>query len=258
MISQPHPIVSTVYADWGYLSKGIREKCSMPFKSFDTATIEVAGNASSIIVVHTSSLVRLGIVSALRIHASLHGQAIHQGTRFADVEDVVLQARHGGLLICDTNAWTAMEKDAAGFRDRMRDQKVALLLVANIDSGAHRLLQLRGVSGVVAPDCEVAELEQAVAEIGEGRTWFKTEGRVSPPSGMAKLSCRQVEILELMTRGLLNKQIAWELGVTEGTVKSHVSAILEKLGCDRRTQAIAAFLQSMGVGHHVSMPTLHS
>ena len=41
-------------------------------------------------------------------------------------------------------------------------------------------------------------------------------------------------------------------------MKSHVSAILEKLGCDRRTQAIAAFLQSMGVGHHVTMPVLHS
>ena len=230
----------------------------MPFKSFDTATIEVAGNASSIIVVHAASLVRLGIVSALRIQASLSGQAIHHGSRLVDVEDVIMQARHGGVLVCDTNAWTAMEKDAAGLRDRIREQKVALLLVANTDAGAFRLLQLRGAAGVVAPDCEVAELEQAVAELSEGRSWFKTEGRASPPNGMSKLSCRQVEILELMTRGLLNKQIAWELGVTEGTVKSHVSAILEKLGCDRRTQAIAAFLQSMGVGHHVTMPTLHS
>jgi DNA-binding NarL/FixJ family response regulator len=62
------------------------------------------------------------------------------------------------------------------------------------------------------------------------------------------LSNRQFEILELMTRGLLNKQIAWELGLTEGTVKSHVSAILEKLGCDRRTQAITTFMHSVGVG----------
>ena len=228
----------------------------MPFKSFGTATIEVAGNASSIIVVNTAALVRLGIVSALRVQASLNGQAIHHGAKMGDVEDVLLQAHRGSVLICDTAAWTAMEKDASAFRDRLREKKIALLLVANTDAGAHRLLQLRGVSGVVALDCEAAELEQAVAEIGEGRTWFKTEGRVSPPSGMAKLSCRQVEILELMTRGLLNKQIAWELGVTEGTVKSHVSAILEKLGCDRRTQAIAAFLQSMGVGHQAQM--LHS
>ena len=230
----------------------------MPFKSFDTATIEVAGNASSIIVVHAGALVRLGIVSALRIQASLQGRVIHHGARLADVENAILQSRDSGLLVCDTNAWTALEKDTTGLREHVREKKIAFLLLANTDSGAHRLLQLRGVSGVVSPDCEVADLEQAVAELAEGRTWFKTEGRVCPPSGMSKLSCRQVEILELMTRGLLNKQIAWELGVTEGTVKSHVSAILEKLGCDRRTQAIAAFLQSMGVGHHTMAPALHS
>ena len=228
----------------------------MPFQSFETGTIEVAGNASSIIVVHSAPLVRLGVVSALRIHASLNGQTIRHGARLADVEDDILQAR-GGMLICDANAWTALEKDPNGLRERVRDHKTALLLIANTDAGAHRLLQLRGVSGVVMPDCEASDLEQAVAEIADGRTWFKTESRLSPPTGMAKLSCRQVEILELMTRGLLNKQIAWELGVTEGTVKSHVSAILEKLGCDRRTQAIAAFLQSMGVGH-AAQPMLHS
>ena len=181
----------------------------MPFKSFGTATIEVDGNASSIIVVNNASLVRLGIVSALRIQASLNGQAIHHGARLADVEEVILRSPRGSLLICDTNTWTTMEKDASGLRDRIREQKIALLLIANTDAGAHRLLQLRGVSGVVAPDCEASELEQAAAEIVEGRTWFKTESRVSPPSGMSKLSCRQVEILELMTRGLLNKQIAW-------------------------------------------------
>lgn len=229
----------------------------MPFKSFDTATIEVAGNASSIIVVNAASLVRLGIVSALRIHASFHGQTIHHGARLGDVEDAIKNLERG-LLVIDANGWTAMEKDASGLRERLRDQKIAVLLVANTDSGAHRLLQLRGVAGVVAPDCDAAELEQAVAEIADGRSWFKTEHRLSPSGGMSKLSCRQVEILELMTRGLLNKQIAWELGVTEGTVKSHVSAILEKLGCDRRTQAIAAFLQSMGVGRQAPQALLHS
>lgn len=229
----------------------------MPFKSFETGTIEVAGNVSSIVIAQSAALVRLGIVSALRIHASLHGQSIAHGRALSDVSEAVRGAGPGSLLILDINAWSALEKDAADLRAHVRDQRILLLLVANTDAGAHRLLQLRGVAGVVAPDCEAAELEQAVAELRDGRTWFKVEGRVAP-SGMAKLSCRQVEILELMTRGLLNKQIAWELGVTEGTVKSHVSAILEKLGCDRRTQAIAAFLQSMGVGHQPAMPVLHS
>ncbi len=42
----------------------------------------------------------------------------------------------------------------------------------------------------------------------------------------------------MLANGLLNKQIAYELGVSEATIKAHVSAILQKLGVDNRTQAV--------------------
>ena len=220
----------------------------MPFKSFETATIEVDGTVSSIIVVHTAPLMRMGIASALRLYAGLNGRTIHQGGSIAEVAGAIRQAGRGDIVIADVASWSALEKDTTGVREHVREHHVSVALVACTDDSAHRLLQLRGVAGVVSPDCEARELELAVSEIADGKTYFKHENRLAPATGMAKLSSRQVEILELMTRGLLNKQIAWELGVTEGTVKSHVSAILEKLGCDRRTQAIAAFLQSLGVG----------
>lgn len=220
----------------------------MPFKSFETATIEVGGTVSSLIVVHTAPLMRLGIASALRLYAGLNGRTIYQGSRIADVADAIRDSRRGDIIIADVASWSALEKDTTGLRDHVRAEHVSMALVACTDESAHRLLQLRGVSGVVSPECEASELELAISEIVDGKTYFKLENRLAPATGMSKLSSRQVEILELMTRGLLNKQIAWELGVTEGTVKSHVSAILEKLGCDRRTQAIAAFLQSLGVG----------
>lgn len=57
------------------------------------------------------------------------------------------------------------------------------------------------------------------------------------------LSPRQWQILEFMATGLLNKKIAWQLGLIEGIIKSHVSSILEKMKCNRRTEAIADFLQ---------------
>ncbi|VVB45796.1 Transcriptional regulator, LuxR family [Beijerinckiaceae bacterium RH AL1] len=226
----------------------------MPFKSFETATIEVDGNVSSLIVVHSAPLMRMGIASALRLFAGLNGRTVHQGGSLAEVSGAIREAGRGAILIADVSTWTALEKDATGLRDHVRETPIAVALVACADESAHRLLQLRGVSGVVNPECEARELELAISEIADGKTYFKHENRLAPTSGMAKLSSRQVEILELMTRGLLNKQIAWELGVTEGTVKSHVSAILEKLGCDRRTQAIAAFLQSLGVGTSASTP----
>jgi DNA-binding CsgD family transcriptional regulator len=57
---------------------------------------------------------------------------------------------------------------------------------------------------------------------------------------LATLTPQQVRVLMMLSEGLLNKQIAYELGVSEATVKAHVSAILTKLNVDSRTQAVIA------------------
>jgi DNA-binding NarL/FixJ family response regulator len=50
----------------------------------------------------------------------------------------------------------------------------------------------------------------------------------------------------MLSQGLLNKQIAYELGVSEATIKAHVSAILQKLGVESRTQAVIAAAKIAG------------
>ena len=57
---------------------------------------------------------------------------------------------------------------------------------------------------------------------------------------LATLTPQQVRVLMMLSEGLLNKQIAYELGVSEATIKAHVSAILQKLGVESRTQAVIA------------------
>ena len=57
---------------------------------------------------------------------------------------------------------------------------------------------------------------------------------------LATLTPQQVRVLMMLRAGLLNKQIAYELDVSEATVKAHVSAILLKLNVDSRTQAVIA------------------
>jgi DNA-binding NarL/FixJ family response regulator len=57
---------------------------------------------------------------------------------------------------------------------------------------------------------------------------------------LATLTPQQVRVLMMLRSGLLNKQIAYELDVSEATVKAHVSAILLKLNVDSRTQAVIA------------------
>ena len=55
---------------------------------------------------------------------------------------------------------------------------------------------------------------------------------------LSSLTPQQVRVLMMLSQGLLNKQIAYELTVSEATVKAHVSAILQKLGVESRTQAV--------------------
>ena len=58
----------------------------------------------------------------------------------------------------------------------------------------------------------------------------------------------------MLGQGLLNKQIAFELSVSEATVKAHVSAILQKLGVDSRTQAVIAVNRIAAVDGHGDEP----
>ena len=57
---------------------------------------------------------------------------------------------------------------------------------------------------------------------------------------LKSLTPQQGKVLGMLGEGLLNKQIAYELGVSEATVKAHVSAVLLKLGVVSRTQAVIA------------------
>jgi DNA-binding NarL/FixJ family response regulator len=67
-------------------------------------------------------------------------------------------------------------------------------------------------------------------------------------SRLATLTPQQVRVLMMLGEGLLNKQIAYKLNVSEATVKAHVSAILQKLGVDSRTQAVIAIGKIGGGG----------
>ena len=60
------------------------------------------------------------------------------------------------------------------------------------------------------------------------------------------LTPQQTRVLGMLAEGLLNKQIAYELGVSEATIKAHVSAILQKLDVDSRTQAVIQFAKFGG------------
>lgn len=105
-----------------------------------------------------------------------------------------------------------------------------------------------GASGYLIKTLSPREFEQGLAAIVRGEAWFPELPDIVPGNNgdqnlankIATLSPQQYRILCAIADGLLNKQIAYDFGITEGTVKGHVSAILRHLGLRRRTQVALA------------------
>ena len=103
-----------------------------------------------------------------------------------------------------------------------------------------------GASGFVPKHSGRTVFKEALAVIANGETYTPTgfveaERDTDQSQLLARLSSltnQQGRILELICEGKLNKQIAYDLSIAEGTVKAHVTAIMRKLGVQRRTQAV--------------------
>jgi DNA-binding NarL/FixJ family response regulator len=104
-----------------------------------------------------------------------------------------------------------------------------------------------GALGFVPKSQPVDQIRAAVRTVLNGEIWVPPDVDLTPSDNAAELVGRlstltpqQVRVLMMVGEGLLNKQIAFRLNVSEATVKAHVSAILQKLGVDSRTQAVIA------------------
>lgn len=125
---------------------------------------------------------------------------------------------------------------------------VPMVVVSAHDDAAtiRRALDL-GASGFISKSASMEEIRSAIQAV--------LAGEIAAPVGvelgderdpeisdlinrLQTLTPQQTRVLGMLAEGLLNKQIAYELSVSEATIKAHVSAILQKLGVDSRTQAV--------------------
>jgi DNA-binding NarL/FixJ family response regulator len=124
-----------------------------------------------------------------------------------------------------------------------------VVVSANDDPAVIRRCLDFGASGFIPKTLGTEDMRTAIKRVLDG-------GVCTPPdvdldagadaetatlmARLTSLTPQQVRVLMMLSEGLLNKQIAYELSVSEATVKAHVSAILQKLGVDSRTQAVIA------------------
>jgi DNA-binding NarL/FixJ family response regulator len=130
-----------------------------------------------------------------------------------------------------------------------------VIVSASDDGGTIRQSLDFGASGFIPKRFGVDTLRDAIMKVLGGDVWVPADTDLSSSTDpeMARLRDRlvtltpqQVRVLMMLSEGLLNKQIAYELGVSEATIKAHVSAILQKLGVESRTQAVIAAAKIAG------------
>ena len=183
--------------------------------------------------------------------AGVFGQAdVAEAGTFEEVSEVL--ERGGGdvdLILLDLSM-----PGVRGFSGLMylRAQYPGLPIVvvsANDDPAVIRHCMEFGASGFIPKTLGREALREAIARVLQGEVWTPPDVDLTGQSDattaaliarLATLTPQQVRVLMMLSEGLLNKQIAYELSVSEATVKAHVSAILQKLGVESRTQAVIA------------------
>lgn len=108
-----------------------------------------------------------------------------------------------------------------------------------------------GAAGFVPKSTPVDDIFIAILTVLSGEIWLPNSYQSTPDSGdvsdiaerVASLTQQQYRILMMFAQGLLNKQIAYDLNVSEATIKAHATAIFRKLGVRNRTQAVIAIAQ---------------
>jgi DNA-binding NarL/FixJ family response regulator len=113
----------------------------------------------------------------------------------------------------------------------------------------HRAMHF-GAAGFIPKSSSMDDIAQAIKVVLDGGQWVpadlpdvdqQMDSQDSQFAGqLASLTPQQFKVMVMLTEGLLNKQIAYELDVSEATIKAHVTAILRKLGVYSRTQAVIA------------------
>ena len=225
---------------------------------------DVAAATLKLVIADDHPLFRGALRSA--IAGLFAGAEIAEAGSFDEIVRLLEQAPATDLVLLDLTM-----PGVRGFSGLMylRAEYAAVPVVvisANDDPAVIRRCMGFGASGFIPKTLSVEGMRDAVGAVLEGGVWTPFElGQHSDADALdaeaagvvaklATLTPQQVRVLMMLSEGLLNKQIAYELVVSEATVKAHVSAILKKLDVESRTQAVIAAGRIAAGVHWSQMP----
>ena len=151
------------------------------------------------------------------------------------------------LLLMDLNMPGAHGFSALVHLRALHPQLPVVVVAAREEPAVMRRALDHGALGFIPKSADSETIGIAVGQVLDGERWAPAAAASAPAMDrdeeavarrLRELTPQQFRVLQMLGEGRLNKQIAWDLGVSEATIKAHVTAVLRKLGVNNRTQAV--------------------
>jgi DNA-binding NarL/FixJ family response regulator len=178
---------------------------------------------------------------------TLPGAQLHEADSVDALYTLVEAVPDADLLLLDLNMPGAQGFSALVHLRALHPQLPIVVVSAREDPATMRRALDHGALGFIPKSVDAVTLGDALTHVLEGGRWAPVAAQSAPAASaeehdaaqrLRELTPQQFRVLQMLGTGLLNKQIAFELGVSEATVKAHMTAILRKLGASNRTQAV--------------------
>lgn len=209
--------------------------------------------APEALIIDDHPLFRDALETALSHASGATAKATHAGSIKEASEH--LKDSIPNLVLLDLNL-----SDANGFDGLARLQSKGLsapivVVSASESDAVFQQAKTLGAAGYLPKSLSLEDLAAALATVLDGGTWFpevsiEPSEMVDGAERVASLTPAQKRVINGLSDGLLNKQIAYEMGISEATVKAHMTAIFRKLGANNRTQALLLYKSALGLDDH--------
>jgi len=168
---------------------------------------------------------------------------------FSNITDAIAAMRQASysLVLLDLNL--ADSKDFEGLsKIRAINNTIPVIIVSATESKeAFTTAAALGASGYIPKSSALDDINSSIEKVLSGKQAFPDNmsdsetANLNAAQKLRSLTPAQTRVMSCLSDGLLNKQIAFEMSISEATVKAHMTAIFRKLGANNRTQALLVF-----------------
>jgi len=208
---------------------------------------------ANLVIADDHPLFRAALTQTISQHSN-HAFNILQAPDISALQDICQRDHNIQLVLLDLHIPGAKGFSGLIYMVNNFPHIPVVMISANDSDDVISKAIAQGAAGFLSKSAEPSEIARAIEVVTMGDIYIPPQCGVNLESLedsndsdisqlMSQLTPQQFKVAIMLAEGLLNKQIAFELNVTEATVKAHVTEIFRKLGVSSRTQAVLAISQ---------------